>query len=100
MAPKSVFLSYAHEQRALVEPVVMALRIRDYDVFFDRSQLKAGTEYDASIEQAIRGCDLFVFFISPDSVASGKYALTELGVAKQCWPNPSGRVLPVRARPT
>jgi TIR domain len=100
MATKSVFLSYAHEQRGVVESVVMALRVRDYDVFFDRSQLKAGDEYDVAIENAIRACDLFVFLISPESVQEGKYTLTELGFAKRRWPNPSGRVLPVRAMAT
>ena len=44
--------------------------------------------------------DLMVFLISPDSVASGGYALTELKFAREKWPHPKGRVLPVMVRAT
>jgi hypothetical protein len=95
-----VFLSYADEQRRIAEEVNAAVSVRGHEVFFDRSRLKAGVEYDASIQKAIHDCDLFVFLISPDSLREGKYTLTELAFAKEKWRNPSGRVLPVMAQPT
>jgi hypothetical protein len=95
-----VFLSYAHEQRPVAEEVNVSLSVRGYDVFFDRSNLKAGVGYDAAIQKAVEECDLFVFLISPESLAQGSYTLTELGFAKDKWKNPSGRVLPVMAKPT
>ena len=95
-----VFLSYAHEQRPITEEVSVSLSVRGHEVFFDRSSLKAGMEYDSAIQTAIEGCDLFVYLISPESLEQGAYALTELGVAKDKWRNPSGRVLPVMTRPT
>src|SRR5262249_4063802 len=95
-----IFLSYAHEQRPIAEEVCVALSVRGYDVFFDRSTLQAGVEYDAQIQRAVEECDLFVFLISPESLEPGSYTLTELGFAKGRWKNPSGRVLPVMASPT
>ena len=96
----TIFLSYAHEQRPIAEEVSVSLSVRGYAVFIDRSNLKAGVEYDAAIQKAVEECDLFVFLISPESMEQGSYALTELGFAKDKWRNPSGRVLPVMTRPT
>jgi hypothetical protein len=95
-----IFLSYAHEQRPVAEEVNVSLSVRGYDVFFDRSNLKAGVGYDAAIQKAVEECDLFAFLISPESLEQGSYTLTELGFAKDKWKNPSGRVLPVMAKPT
>jgi hypothetical protein len=97
---KVVFLSYAHEQHPIAEELSVSLTVRGCDVFFDRSSLKAGVEYDSAIQKAIEKCDLFIFLISPESLTQGTYTLTELGFAKSAWRNPSGRVLPVMARPT
>jgi hypothetical protein len=94
-----VFLSYAHEQRPIAEEISIALSVRGHNVFFDRSSLKAGLEYNAAIQKAIEECDLFVFLISPESLEQGSYTLTELGFAKDKWRNPSGNVLPVRVEP-
>lgn len=41
-----------------------------------------------------------MFLISPDSVASGRYTLSELELAKEKWSHPRDRVLPVMVRPT
>jgi hypothetical protein len=95
-----VFLSYAHEQRSIAEEVSVSLSVRGHDVFLDRSTLMPGKEYDATIQKAVGNCDLFVFFISPESLKKGGYALTELGFAKDKWKNPSGKILPVMATPT
>jgi len=38
---------------------------------------------------------LFIFLISPESVASGSFALTELAFARKKWKHPKGHVLPV-----
>lgn len=95
-----VFLSYAREQRAIAEEVSTAIAVRGHDVFFDQYSLNAGLEYDATIQKEIKERDLFVFLISPDSMPGEGYVRTELGFAKRKWRNPSGKVLPVMARPT
>jgi formylglycine-generating enzyme required for sulfatase activity len=94
-----VFLSYAAEDRGLVEPVFLALRAQGHRVFFDRDELPAGEEYDGRIRRAIEASDLLVFMLSPQSLDGGSYTLTELGIAQKTWDHPAGRVLPVVLRP-
>lgn len=93
-----VFLSYSSADRQIVEPVYFALRAQGHTVFFDRADLPAGEEYDARIRRAIEKSQLFVFMVSPESLKAGSYTLTELAIAKNTWPHPAGRVLPVVLR--
>jgi sulfatase modifying factor 1 len=95
-----IFLSYSSKDRALAEPIYYALRADRHKVFFDRSDLPPGQEYDAHIRQAIEAADLFIFLVSPDSISEGSYTLAELDIAQKTWGSPGGRVLPVLVRPT
>ena len=95
-----IFLSYASEDRPLAEEIQLALTGAGHKVFFDRESLPASGDYHALIKASVDEADLFVFLISPDSVASGGYALTEMGYARARWPHPKGHVLPVLIRPT
>ena len=95
----NIFLSYASQDRAAVEPVRFALASQGHDIFFDREALSAGDEYDNRIRAAIERCDLFVAFLSPDTVDRGSYTLTEIEIAARKWPHPQRRVLPVVVRP-
>ncbi|MGZ8982091.1 MAG: hypothetical protein ACXW2D_15205, partial [Burkholderiaceae bacterium] len=56
--------------------------------------------FDAELREAIADCDVFIFLVSPESVAPGSYALAELNLAQQRWRHPRGRVLPVVVAPT
>jgi hypothetical protein len=100
VAPRTVFLSYASEQRLLAESVALSLRGRGFEVFLDRDNLGVGGAFDAAIEAAVFSSDAFVFLVSPASVTAGRYTLTELVYARQKWPAASGRVLPVLAEST
>ncbi len=71
-----------------------------HEVFFDRTSLPAGDEYDARIRVAVQRADLVVFFLSPDAVDAGSYTLSELAIAVPSGHHPGGRVLPVMVRPT
>jgi len=95
-----IFLSYASEDRPQAEEIQLALAGAGHEVFFDRESLPAGGDYHARIKASVEEAEAFVFLISPDSVASGGYALTEMGYARARWPHPKGHVLPVLARPT
>jgi hypothetical protein len=95
----SVFLAHASEQKPLVEAVAVRLRGK-VDVFFDQDSLPAGQSYADRIRAAVKACDLFVFFLSPASVSSGRFTLTELRHAQRRWDSPSNRVLPVMAEET
>jgi hypothetical protein len=94
------FLSYASEDRSIAESIAFSLRGRGHEVFLDRDGLQAGEGFDKSIEQAVNKSNIFIFLISPESVAEGRHTLTELTFARQKWPSPSGHVLPVRVRTT
>jgi len=96
----NVFISYVSEQRAAAEEIALALRSEHHEVFFDRSELPEGDAYNERIREAIRGCDLIVFLVSPEAVSETRYTLTELKFAEESWPSPVGHVLPVMVRPT
>ena len=97
---KRIFLSYASEHKAIAEPIAFSLRHRGFEVFLDRDDLPAGRSYDEQIEQAVARVDLFVFLISPESVASGRFTLTELEFARRRWRRADGHVLPVMVADT
>ena len=92
-----IFLSHASQNRATAESITFSLRGRGYEVFLDRDDLPAGGSYDQKIEHAVKDSEIFVFLIGPDSVAEGRYTMTELLFARRKWPDPTGRVLPVIA---
>jgi hypothetical protein len=95
-----IFIAYASEDKTVAESIAFSIRGRDHKVFFDRDDLPVGASFDRQIERAVKQSDLFIFLISPDSVASGAYTLTELAFARKKWPDPNGRVLPVMVRQT
>jgi len=95
----NVFLSYASEQKDIAHGIEIALRGEGHSVFFDRSALESGEAYNDRIRDAIAASDLFLFLISPESLASGRYTLTELELAERQWPRPSGHLLPVMVQP-
>ena len=95
-----LFLSYASEDINLAEQLYLALTGAGHNVFFDRTDLTAGREYNYQIHQAIMNSDLFIFLISSSSVSESSYTLTELALAQSKWRHPSGFVLPVMARKT
>ena len=94
-----IFLSYASRDRALAESIHLALRAQRHRVFFDRSDLPPGEEYDIQIRRAIQRAHLFLFLVSSDSLRDDSYARTELSIAQRTWSHPSGRVLPVLVEP-
>lgn len=91
----SVFLCHASEDKPLVEPMQLALASAGCEVFYDQESLPPGGDYQARIREAIQRCDLFVFVASPASIKPGKFTLTELKFARERWPSPVKRVLPV-----
>ncbi len=95
-----VFICHAAEDADVGRAVELALREDGHSVFLDRSSLPAGEGYHDQIRAAIDRSDLFLFLLSPEAVAKGRYTLTELELAEQKWPEPSGHVLPVMVKAT
>ena len=93
-----VFISYASEDRDVAEQIHLALLGDGHTTFFDRDSLPPAQDYHTQIRLAVEGSDAMVFLISPESVAAGSYALTELSYARRRWPHPKGSVLPVFVR--
>ena len=94
-----VFLSYPSDSRDVAEQIYLALAASGHKVFFDRDKLTAGDDYHNRIRAALEDSDALVFLVSSKSVAAGSYALTELKFARQKWPDPHRRVLPVMVEP-
>ena len=94
-----IFLSYPHEHRRIAETIRLSLEEGGHEVFFDRTSLAPGEGYGGAIRQQIERSDLFVFLLSPESVQTGRFILTELGLAEQKWRIPHQHVLPVLIAP-
>jgi hypothetical protein len=96
----NIFLAYASEDKDVAEQIYLVLLAARHHVFFDSSDLPPGADYNTRIRKAVDACELFIFLVSPDSVAKSSYALTELGYAREKWQLPAGYVLPVLVRQT
>jgi hypothetical protein len=90
-----IFLSYASEDVDAAQKIASAIQAAGHSVFFDKNDLKSGREYDTSIRNEINRSDAYIFLVSGNSIAPGRYTLTELAFAEKRFPNPSGHVLPV-----
>jgi tetratricopeptide (TPR) repeat protein len=64
---KAIFLSYASQDAEAALRIHDALRAADLEVWFDRSELRGGDAWDASIRRQIRECALFVPIISANT---------------------------------
>ena len=75
-----VFLSYAHEDRAVAEHIAESLRARSLEVWFDQWELAAGDSISHKIRQTLEASDFLVVLLSPGSVRS-KWFQFEVSVA-------------------
>lgn len=66
--PGAVFLSYASEDRAIVERMAHALDRAGVDCWFDRQQLEGGDDWEAKIIRNVDGCVLFLAIVSSSTV--------------------------------
>lgn len=64
MLAGSVFLSYASEDRQVVDALRQELEAAGVDVWFDRQALQAGDDYEAKIKRNIENASLFVPILS------------------------------------
>jgi TolB-like protein/tetratricopeptide (TPR) repeat protein len=60
----AVFLSYASEDAEAAERICEALRAASIEVWFDRSELRGGDDWNQSIRKQIKTCALFIPVIS------------------------------------
>jgi TolB-like protein/Tfp pilus assembly protein PilF len=68
-SPKAVFLSYSSHDAEAAGRICEALRGAGLEVWFDKSELRGGDAWDASIRKQIKDCALFVPIISANTNA-------------------------------
>ncbi len=90
-----IFISFAHEQSRIAESIYRKLLAADYGVFFASDDIRASDGYDERIRSEVAAADRLLFLASSDSLAEGKYTLTELGMFSRKWPDPTGRIMVV-----
>lgn len=78
--PISVFLSYSSNDKKIVHKIAKGLESLGIRVWLDESNLKPGTDVILEIERALDTADIFIFFISSNSLSS-KWAKSELQIA-------------------
>ena len=83
-----VFVTYAHEDANLVYPHLRWLQDQGFNLWWDEG-ISPGGAWRAELAQAIRGCALLVYFVTPNSVvrASGVCAITATSGAVAARPN-------------
>lgn len=99
-ARRKIFLSYPSELRAVAEQIAYALKNAGHTVFFDKDTLISGFDFNKRIKSEIQKSDLFVFLLSKEALAAGRFTLTELSLAKDRWPAPESYVIPVLLDPS
>ena len=67
LPPNAIFLSYASEDTEAARRVCDALRAEGLEVWFDKSELRGGDAWDASIRSQIKECALFLPVISANT---------------------------------
>ncbi len=90
-----IFVSYASDDSRIADEIRYALGQAGHTVFLGSAGLTPAHEYHRTLRDEVDSSDFFIFLVSRDSVAHGRYTLTELGYAEAKWPMPAGFVLPV-----
>ncbi|HET6592122.1 MAG TPA: TIR domain-containing protein, partial [Xanthomonadales bacterium] len=74
-----VFVSYSHLDEKIVYQEIRWLQDHGVNIWYD-THIQAGSEWSDALADAIAGCARFVYFITPDSVAS-EHCRRELNLA-------------------
>ncbi len=64
-----VFVSYARDDKVIVETIVKELQDLGLDVWID-THAKGGTLFGSALANAMATCDCFILFISSSSIKS------------------------------
>jgi pSer/pThr/pTyr-binding forkhead associated (FHA) protein len=89
----SIFISYSHQDRSLIDQLAADLRRRQVRVWFDE-RLQIGEDWRDQIKTAIEDCDAMVLVMSPRSLAS-QYVDEEIKMAQKA----GKRLIPLLMEP-
>jgi ABC-type transport system substrate-binding protein len=99
MPQHTVFVSHAHIDNALCDPVVDALRGRGVDVWYDGSNLQAGHLLSDGIQTELETRSALLLMLTPASIAS-YWVQSELNAFRDLVSRDRARVIvPVRLAP-
>ncbi len=90
-----VFLSYAEEERPVMEKIARSLMREGLTIWTNTTDIQTGEDFQAMINQGIEESDNFVFLISPAALASS-YCQNELVHAR----SHNKRLIPLLIAPT
>jgi TIR domain len=96
-----VFLSYSHQDRALVDRLrihLSALRRLGVIQYWSDQEIEAGTEWSKAIVSHLDSADIIILLLSPDFLAS-EYSREEAEIALKRHQSGEARVIPVLLRP-
>jgi hypothetical protein len=91
--PGAIFVSYASEDRAIVQGISDSLEKAGMDVWFDRHDLVPGDDFDRKIRFTIEACSLFVPVLSKSCLKRNRRFLQ---LEWDCARNESRKVLASR----
>jgi len=77
-----IFLSYGHDSNEpLVQRIMLDLKNRGHDVWFDKNEIKTGDDWRREITEGITSSDKFVSFLSKHSTRDPGVCLDEIAIA-------------------
>ena len=74
---KHVFISYCHENKAIVDRLCQALALHDIHIWLDRDNIGPGTPWKQAIQQAIQHGDFFIACFSTEVNARNQTHMRE-----------------------
>ena len=80
-APLRLFISYGHPESPIVQRICAALQARGHIPWFDRSDIRAGDDWRARIQQGVAESQLVLACLSEHSVRERSVCLDELAIA-------------------
>ncbi len=89
-----IFISYAHKDRAFVDPLAKSLRSLGYTVWIDFEGILGGDVWRQTIVDGVFASAVVIVALSPDSIRS-EWVDLELAVARQY----DKRIVPLLVRP-
>jgi hypothetical protein len=88
-----LFISYSRKDLGFAEQLSQSLSALGHDVWLDKGEIEVGENFPQAISDGIDSAAVFLFIISPDSVAS-EWCNREIQLAKQH----SKRIIPILYR--
>jgi hypothetical protein len=70
MAPREVFLSHSHQDRAFASRLAETLGRHGVPVWYSRERIQGAQQWHDEIGRALRRCDWFALVLSPSAVRS------------------------------